>query len=128
MFSYYLERVTKAGFAGMIAGSGGQKVAPHGGTEGRFSTHPIAFGFPSTTTPVIWDIGTSSVMLGEVVLKKRLGELLPAGLAFDADGQATRDPGWRPTRSRFPIWSTRRCAGLRLDVPGEQLISHERME
>ena len=91
MFSYYLERITKAGFARMIAGSGGQKVAPHGGTEGRFSTNPIAFGFPSKSTPVIWDIGTSSVMLGEVVLKKRLGELLPEGLAFDAGGQPTRD-------------------------------------
>ena len=52
MFSYYLERVVAAGFVGMVAGSGSFKVAPHGGTEGRYSTNPIAFGFPSTTTPV----------------------------------------------------------------------------
>jgi LDH2 family malate/lactate/ureidoglycolate dehydrogenase len=45
MFSYYLERVTRAGFAGMAAGSAWQRVAPHGGTEARFGTNPIAFGF-----------------------------------------------------------------------------------
>ena len=115
MFSYYLERVTKAGFAGMIAGSGGQKVAPHGGTEGRFSTNPIAFGFPSTTTPVIWDIGTSSVMLGEVVLKKRLGELLPEGLAFDASGQPTRDPD-AALKGAFTVWGGHKGSGLAMVV------------
>ena len=35
MFSYYLERATGAGLAGMIAGSGPAMVAPHGGTEAR---------------------------------------------------------------------------------------------
>ena len=47
MFSYYLEKVTRAGFAGMAAGSAPPRVAPPGGTEGRFGTNPIAFGFPS---------------------------------------------------------------------------------
>lgn len=53
MFSYYLEKLANAGFAGMIAGSGPPRVAPHGGTEGRFGTNPIAFGFPSNTLPII---------------------------------------------------------------------------
>src|SRR5450755_942727 len=74
MFSYYLEIVTNAGFVGMIAGSGNQMVAPYGGTEPRFSTNPIAFGFPSNGDPVIWDIGTSASTMAELVLKKRLGE------------------------------------------------------
>ena len=115
MFSYYLERITNAGFVGIIAGSGGQKVAPHGGTEGRFSTNPIAFGFPSNTTPVIWDIGTAGVMLGEVVLKQRLGELLPEGLAFDADGQPTRDPS-AALKGAFTVWGGHKGSGLALVV------------
>ena len=115
MFSYYLERVTKAGFAGMIARSGGQKVAPHGGTEGRFSTNPIAFGFPSTTTPVIWDVGTAGVMLGEVVLKQRLGELLPEGLAFGPDGQPTRDPN-AALKGAFTVWGGHKGSGLAMVV------------
>lgn len=115
MFSYYLEMVTKAGFAGMVAGSGGQKVAPHGGTEGRFSTNPIAFGFPSSTAPVIWDIGTSNVMLGEVVLKSRLGELLPEGLAFDPQGQPTQDPD-AALRGAFTVWGGHKGSGLAMVV------------
>ncbi len=115
MFSYYLEMVTQAGFAGMIAGSGSQKVAPHGGTEGRFSTNPLAFGFPTTTTPVIWDIGTSNVMLGEVVLKKRLGERLPEGQAFDREGQPTRDPD-SALKGAFTVWGGHKGSGLALVV------------
>ena len=115
MFSYYLERVTKAGFAGMIAGSGGQKVAPHGGTEGRFSTNPIAFGFPSATTPVIWDIGTAGVMLGEVMLAQRLGKLLPEGLAFGPDGKSTRDPA-AALQGAFSVWGGHKGSGLAMVV------------
>lgn len=115
MFSYYLEMVTAAGFAGMIAGSGGQKVAPHGGTEGRFSTNPIAFGFPSSGTPVIWDIGTAGVMLGEVVLKQRLGEQLAEGLAFDVDGKPTRDPS-AALKGAFTVWGGHRGSGLAMVV------------
>lgn len=115
MFSYYLERVTAAGFAGMIAGSGSQKVAPYGGTEGRFSTNPIAFGFPSDDSPVIWDIGTAGVMLGEVVLKKRLGEPLDIGLAFDADGQPTCDPA-AALDGAFTVWGGHKGSGLAMVV------------
>ncbi|GAA0565974.1 hypothetical protein GCM10009533_71870 [Saccharopolyspora spinosporotrichia] len=42
-------------------------------TDGRFGTNPIAFGFPSTSAPVTWYIGTAAVMYGEVVLATRLG-------------------------------------------------------
>jgi LDH2 family malate/lactate/ureidoglycolate dehydrogenase len=40
--------------------------------------------------PVI-DIGTASLMWGEVLLMARLGEALPDGIGFDADGNPTRD-------------------------------------
>lgn len=115
MFSYYLERIAAAGFVGMLAGSGSWKVAPHGGTEGRYSTNPIAFGFPSTTTPVIWDIGTSSVMVGEVVLKGRLGEPLADGLAFDAEGRPTRDP-LEALKGAFTVWGGHKGSGLAMCV------------
>lgn len=115
MFSYYLEMVTKQGLAGMIAGSGSPKVAPHGGTQARFNTNPIAFGFPSATTPVIWDVGTSAVMVGEVTLKGRLGELLPPGLAFDRDGQPTREPA-AALAGAFTTWGGHKGSGLAMVV------------
>jgi LDH2 family malate/lactate/ureidoglycolate dehydrogenase len=115
MYSYYLERIVAKGFVGMIAGSGTQLVAPHGGTEGRYGTNPIAFGFPSITTPVIWDIGTSNVMIGEVALKARLGEQLPAGQAFDAEGRPTCDPT-AALCGAFAVWGGHKGSGLAMMI------------
>ena len=99
MYSYYLEQVTRAGFVGLIAGSAPQKVAPHGGTQARFGTNPIAFGFPADPAPVIWDIGTASIMAGEVVMHARAGTPLPEGSAFDQGRPAhSRRHGVRPGR------------------------------
>ncbi|HVV14502.1 Ldh family oxidoreductase [Amycolatopsis sp.] len=115
MFSYYLEKAAAAGLAGMIAGSGPAAVAPHGGTEGRFGTNPIAFGFPASPTPVIWDIGTSSVMYGEVMLKERLGEELLPGQAFDASGTPTVDPA-AALEGAFTVWGGHKGSGLAMVV------------
>lgn len=115
MFSYYLERITKAGLFGMIAGSAPPRVAPHGGTEGRFGTNPIAFGFPSTGTPIIWDIGTSGLVSGEVMLRMRLGELLPEGSAFDEMGHPTRDPA-SALSGAFSVWGGHKGSGLAMVI------------
>lgn len=115
MFSYYLERVTAQGFAGLIAGSGLPLVAPHGGSKAHFGTNPIAFGFPTTDGPIIVDIGTAGLMLGEAVLKERLGEALPAGLAFDKDGRPTQDAG-EALKGAFAVWGGHKGSGLALTV------------
>lgn len=115
MFSYYLERITGAGLAGMIAGSGPALVAPYGGTEARFGTNPIAFGFPTDDTPMIWDIGTSAVMLGEVVLAARLGQQLAPGLAFDRGGGSTTDAA-AALDGAIAVWGGHKGTGLALVV------------
>ena len=115
MFAYYLERVAKAGLVGMAAGSAPQMVAPHGGSEPRFGTNPIAFGFPSAGTPVIWDVGTSAVMHSDVMLRSRLGQLLPEGAAFDAAGLPTRDPT-AALAGAFAVWGGHKGSGLALMV------------
>jgi LDH2 family malate/lactate/ureidoglycolate dehydrogenase len=89
--AYYLEKIVEAGFVGMHTASGAPHVVPPGGRRPALGTNPIAFGFPSRGGPVIYDIGTASLMWGEVLLSAETGEELPAGLAFDADGNPTRD-------------------------------------
>ncbi|MEK1943185.1 MAG: Ldh family oxidoreductase [Pseudomonas sp.] len=115
MFSYYLEQVTRAGFVGLIAGSGGHIVAPAGGTEKRFGTNPIAFGFPALDTPIIWDIGTSSIMLAEVLLAMRLEQPLAEGRAYDSQGQPTTDPA-AALGGAFTGWGGHKGSGLALVV------------
>lgn len=115
MYSWYLEQITAAGLVGMIAGNAGRLVAPHGGTEARFGTNPIGFGFPTVGEPIIWDTGTSSVTYAEVVLANRLGEELPEGIAFDPDGQPTTSPA-EALAGAFTVWGGHRGSGLALVV------------
>lgn len=89
--AYYLERIVEAGLVGLHTASGSPHIVPPGATRPALGTNPIAFGFPSTDGPVIFDIGTASLMWGEVLLAADTGEELPEGVAFDAAGNPTRD-------------------------------------
>lgn len=115
MLSYFAEMATAEGFVAMIASNASPWVAPHDATEGRFGTNPICFGFPSTGDPIIWDIGTSAIMHAEAVLAQRLGRELPEGVAFDAEGQPTRDPA-ASLGGAFAAWGGHKGSGLGLVV------------
>ena len=77
--------------SGCTPPSGAPHIVPPGAIRPALGTNPIAFGFPSSEGPVIFDIGTASLMWGEVLLAAETGEELPPGLAFDADGNPTTD-------------------------------------
>lgn len=89
--AYYLERVVEAGLVGLHTASGAPHILPPGASRPALGTNPIAFGFPSADGPVIFDIGTASLMWGEVLLAAETGEELPEGVAFDVLGNPTRD-------------------------------------
>lgn len=89
--AYYLERIARAGFAGIHLACSRPVVVPHGGRAPALGTNPIAFALPGKPDPVVFDMGTSATNHGDVVLAARLEQLLPAGVAVDADGVPTRD-------------------------------------
>lgn len=89
--AYYLEMIARAGFVGMHVASSQPFVAPLGGRACALGTNPIAFGVPGDPDPLLFDMGTSAITHGEVVLAARLREALPEGVAIDAEGRATRD-------------------------------------
>ena len=115
MFSYYMEMATRSDLVALAFGSSSWYVAPHGSNEARFGTNPIACGFPSTGDPVILDIGTSAMPVGEAVLRKRLGQPLPEGWAFGPDGEATCDPQ-SALDGVFKAWGGHKGAGLAMMV------------
>jgi LDH2 family malate/lactate/ureidoglycolate dehydrogenase len=100
--AYFVERIAEAGFVSIHAASAKARVLPIGGVKPALGTNPICFGFPSTTGPVVFDMGTASMMVGEIMLLAQLGQELPAGIGFDAEGNPTQDPkaalegGWVP--------------------------------
>ena len=91
--AYYVEHIVRAGLVAIHTASAKPHVVPPGGRRPALGTNPFSIGFPSANGPVIYDIGTASLMWGEVLLMARLGEPLPDGIGFDADGNPTRDAG-----------------------------------
>ena len=84
--------IARADLIGIHTVSSTRHVAPPGGTAAAIGTNPIAFGFPSAQEPVVIDLGTSAFMSTDLIFRERRGELLPEGVAIDAQGLPTRDP------------------------------------
>jgi LDH2 family malate/lactate/ureidoglycolate dehydrogenase len=89
--AWFVEHIVKQELVAIHTSSASPRVLPPGSRAPLLGTNPISIGFPSTNGPVVWDIGTASVMWGDVQLMARLGHELPEGTGFDADGNPTRD-------------------------------------
>src|ERR1700757_361501 len=89
--AYYVEMIAKAGLIAIHTAASSRLVAPFGGAKAMLGTNPLAIAVPSSHGPVVLDIGTSAYMMTEVMLRERLGEALPEGVAIGPDGEPTRD-------------------------------------
>src|SRR6202521_3501509 len=90
--AYYVEMIAKHRLVAIHTAASSPQVAPPGGVRPVLGTNPIAIGLPSSRGPIVFDMGTSAYMMTEVMLRERLGELLPEGVALDPGGEPTRDP------------------------------------
>src|SRR5260370_19384409 len=90
--AYYAEMIANAGLVAIHTAASSRLVAPLGGTRAVLGTNPLAIAVPSSRGPIVLDIGTSAYMMTEVMLRERLGELLPEGVAIGPGGEPTRDP------------------------------------
>lgn len=89
--AYYVEKIVREGLVAFHVASAEPRVLPPGGARAALGTNPICFGFPSLAGPVIFDMGTASMMVGDMRLHAQLGELMPEGIGFDEHGRPTRD-------------------------------------
>ena len=89
--AYFAEKIVREGLVAFHACGAHPFVLPPGGARPMLGTNPICFGFPSVEGPVIFDIGTASIMFGEVALHAHLNEPLPEGVGFDEHGKPSRD-------------------------------------
>jgi len=90
--AYYVEMIARAGLVAIHTASSSKMVAPPGGAASVLGTNPIAIAIPTSRGPVVLDMGTSAFMMTELMLRERLGELLPEGVAIAPGGAPTRDP------------------------------------
>jgi LDH2 family malate/lactate/ureidoglycolate dehydrogenase len=89
--AYYVEMIANAGLVAIHTAASSRLVAPPGGAKAELGTNPIAIAVPSSRAPIVLDMGTSAFMMTEVMLRERLGELLPEGVAIGPAGEPTRD-------------------------------------
>src|SRR5262245_47377371 len=89
--AYYVEMIAEGGLVTVHTAASSRLVAPLGGIRPILGTNPIAIAIPSSRGPVVLDMGTSAYMMTELMLRERLGQVLPEGVALGPGGEPTRD-------------------------------------
>ena len=89
--AFYVERMAKQGVIGIALANSPEFVAAAPGGKACFGTNPIAFGIPSSSGPLCFDMATSAIALFGVLTSKAKGELLPPNVAYGKDGGWTTD-------------------------------------
>jgi len=88
------EMLAEQGLVAFACTSYKPAVAPAGATKPLFGTNPISFAWPRPgKTPVVYDMATASMAMGEVQVAKREGHKVPIGTGLNKDGKETTDPG-----------------------------------
>ena len=87
------EAIAEAGLVGFACTSYKPAVAPAGATKPLFGTNPISFAWPRPgQTPVVYDMATASMAMGEVQVAAREGHKVPLGTGLNKDGKETTNP------------------------------------
>jgi|TARA_B100000929_G_scaffold225144_1_gene181472 delta1-piperideine-2-carboxylate reductase len=88
------EAIAEHGLVAFACTSYKPAVAPAGSIKPLFGTNPISFAWPrKNDTPVVYDMATASMAMGEVQVAKREGHKVPLGTGLSKDGKETIDPG-----------------------------------
>jgi len=87
------EALAERGLVGFACVSYMPAVAPAGGSEALFGTNPISFAWPRPgKVPLVFDMATASMAVGEVKIAARDGHKVPLGTGLGPDGEPTDDP------------------------------------
>jgi len=87
------EALAKKGLIGIACTAYKPSVAPAGAKKPLFGTNPISFAWPRTgKNPVVYDMATSTMAMGEVQVAAREGHKVPIGTGLNKDGQQTTNP------------------------------------
>ena len=87
------EYLAEKGMVGMACTAYKPSVAPAGAKKPLFGTNPISFAWPRIgKNPVVYDMATASMAMGEVQVAKREGHKVPLGTGLTKDGKETTDP------------------------------------
>ena len=87
------EAIAEKGLVGFACTSYMPLVAPAGAKKALFGTNPISFAWPrSGKTPVVYDMATSAMAMGDVMVAARDGKKVPLGTGLNKEGKETTNP------------------------------------
>ena len=87
------EMIAEEGLVAFACTSYKPAVAPAGAIKPLFGTNPISFAWPRPgKTPVVYDMATASMAMGDVMVAARDGKKVPLGTGINKDGKDTTDP------------------------------------
>ena len=87
------EYLAERGLSGIACTVYKPSVAPAGATEPFFGTNPISFAWPrKNSTPLVFDMATSTLAMGDVQIAARDGHSVPHGTGLGPDGNPSDDP------------------------------------
>lgn len=90
--AHHLEPITQAGLVGFAFTNSPAAINAWGGKRPLFGTNPIAAAFPRRDhDPVVVDLSLTEVARGKIMVAAKEGKPIPAGWAFDKDGNPTTD-------------------------------------
>lgn len=115
MLAYYAEMAANQDLVTIIASNTSPWVAPEDGHKPMFGTNPFCVGFPSSDTPILYDIGTSKILHADILLAQRLGRELPQDSAYNSIGDVTVNP-LEALEESIAVWGGHRGSGLALAV------------
>ncbi len=113
---YFAREIAKADLVGMIYAGSPEAVAPHGSFEPKFGTNPMAYGFPTSNAPIVFDMATSAMAWFGLVQAKTAGKSIPNNVAYDGEGNLTTDPAKAMEGAILPFDRNYKGYGLNLVV------------
>lgn len=90
---YYADLIAREGMVGIVMAGSVKVMAIAGGVDPDLGTNPIAIGVPTGDVPVVFDMTTAAMAWFGLIQAQQRDEHIPAGIAYDATGAATNDPG-----------------------------------
>lgn len=90
---YYTELASNKKMIGMATTNSFPIMAPTGGKEKVIGNNPFAISVPRLNDfPITYDVATSTVAYGKILMSKKEGKKIPLGWALDSNGQPTDAP------------------------------------
>jgi delta1-piperideine-2-carboxylate reductase len=87
------EALAENGLVGFTCVNYMPMVAPFGANEKLYGSNPVSFAWPRPgRTPVVFDMATAAMAMGDVQIAARDNHEVPLGTGLNKDGKTTTDP------------------------------------